>query len=105
MGSCPTAKELAEAAAHLATNRGSCEAVAAPWLQACNEQRATADANNFLLPPEALGSVARYRQVGFRQDLNTCQCSMARKLLNFSASDAEDFLLPLEALGNAARFR
>lgn len=71
VGSCPTAAELAAAAAHLQAHRGSCEAVAAPWLYACNDARRPADADDFLLPPEALASVARYQQAwGFRKPLN-----------------------------------
>jgi hypothetical protein len=62
VGSCPTAAELQVVAAHLHQHRGSCEAVAAPWLYACNDARRPADADDFLLPPEALASVARYQQ-------------------------------------------
>lgn len=62
VGSCPTAAELQAVAAHLHQHRGSCEAVAAPWLYACNDARRPADADDFLLPPEALASVARYQQ-------------------------------------------
>jgi hypothetical protein len=62
VGSCPTARELQDVAAHLQQHRGCCEAVAAPWLYACNDARQAADADDFLLPAEALTSVTRYQQ-------------------------------------------
>ncbi len=64
IGSAPTGKDLEEVRQHLARHRGSCEAVAAPWLRECAERKQLVDADDFLLPPEALVAIVRYEQAG-----------------------------------------